>query len=103
MPPAVVTTFLTGAYANPLFTVPVVFGAVSTRGLFDHEAALVDDGMGGEVKREQRKVTVRTGSLPSTCKQGSTLTVDGAQYEVRAVLPFGDGLETHYVLAPVTP
>lgn len=103
MPPAVVTSFLTSAYAASNLTVPVVFGATTTRGLFDHEAALVDDGMGNEVKREQRKVTVRTGSLPSTCKQGSTLTVDGASYEVRAVLPFGDGMETHYVLAPVVP
>lgn len=101
MPPAIVTRHLAKAYASPL-TVPVVFGAVKTRGYYDSEAALVDDGTGGALRHEQRVVSVISGTLPTTCKQNSRLSVDGTTFDVRAVLPFNDGLETRYVLAPVT-
>ena len=101
MPPAIVLRHLAKAYASPL-TVPVAFGGVKTRGYYDSEAALVDDGTGGFLKHEQRVLAVMTGALPVTCKQNSRLVVDGTPFDVRAVLPFNDGLETRYVLAPVT-
>ena len=101
MPPAIVTRHLAKMFAGPL-TVPVIFGATKTRGYFDSEAALVDDGTGGAVRQEQRVLSVHTGTLPTTCKQNSRVTVDGTVYDVRAVLPANDGGETRYVLAPVT-
>ena len=101
MPPAIVLRHLAKVYTSPL-TVPVAFGGVKTRGYYDSEAALVDDGTGGALKHEQRVVSVMTGTIPATCKQNSRLSVDGTTFDVRAVLPFNDGLETRYVIAPVT-
>lgn len=101
MPPAILLRHLSRAYASKL-TVPVVFGAFTTRGFFDHEAALIGEDTGPEVKREQRVLQVMAGTLPSTCQQNSSITVDGTVYEVRSPpLPFNDGQEIRYVLAPV--
>lgn len=101
MPPAVLLRHLAKAYASKL-TVPVVFGAFTTRGFLDHEAALIGEDTGPDVKREQRVLQVMAGALPSTCQQNSSITVDGTVYEVRSPpLAFNDGQETRYLLSPV--
>ena len=98
MPPAIVTRHLAKMLAGAL-SVPVKCGTIRTRGLFDNEAMLVDDGA-GEVRREQRVLYLRTGILP-TAKQNTRVTIDGGAYEVRAVLPMEDGEVTRYLVAPV--
>lgn len=98
MPPAVVVRHLAKMLAGPL-SVPVQCGTVRTRGLFDSEAMLVDDGA-GEVRREQRVLFVKTGAI-GAAKQNTRVTIDGGSYEVRAVLPMEDGEVTRYLVAPV--
>jgi hypothetical protein len=98
MPPAIVTRHLARMLTGSL-SVPVKCGTVRTRGLFDNEAMLVDDGA-GEVRREQRVLYVPTGTFP-TAKQNTRLDIDGSTYEVRAVLPMEDGAVTRYLVAPV--
>jgi|694.fasta_scaffold107751_1 hypothetical protein len=100
MPPALVSRHLRVMLRGPL-SVPVVYGTTRVRGLFDHSADLLDDGVGGEVRRDARILTIERGALPAAVKQNSRLTVDGAAYDVRAVLPFEDGEIVRYVLAPV--
>lgn len=97
MPPAIVTRHVARMLSGPL-SVPVVSGGTTTRGLFDHDVELVDDGM-NEVRQERRSVLVATGALPGTVVQNSALTVDGVAYKVRAVLPQEDAVVTRYVLA----
>lgn len=101
MPPALVTRHLAAMCRGPL-SVPVVYGTTRVRGLFDHDATLLDDGVGGEVRRDARMLTIERGALPAAVKQNSRLTVDGASFEVRAVLPQEDGNLVRYLLAPVS-
>lgn len=98
MPPAIVSRHLAAMLSGPL-SVPVVFGSITTSGLYDHDATLIEDAV-GEVKRESRVVIVRTGVL-TNAKQNSRITVDGTSYEIRQVLPMEDGSLTRYLLAPV--
>jgi hypothetical protein len=101
MPPAIVTRHLALMCSGPL-SVPVVYGTLRTRGLFNHQTDLIEDGTGGEVKRDERVLLVPKGRLPAAVRQNSRLTVDGAAYQVRTLLPQEDGELVRYVLAPIT-
>lgn len=105
MASALMARHLAAMCSGPL-SVPVRYtgptgATVSTRGLFNHDADLIDDMTGGEIKRDARVLTVPVGRLPGA-RQNSRVTVDGATFEVRAVLPTEDGQLVRYLLAPVS-
>lgn len=100
MPPAIVVRHLAAMCDGPL-SVTVVYGTLRTRGLFNHQADLIDDGTGGEIKRDERVLMVPKGRLPAAVRQNSRLTVDDIAYQVRTLLPQEDGELIRYVLAPV--
>lgn len=101
MPVPLVMRHLAMMCDGPL-SVPVEVGSLRTRGFLNHQADLIDDGTGGEVKRDQRVLMVPRGRLPATVRLNTRLTVDGARYEVRALLPQEDGELVRYLLAPVS-
>lgn len=99
MPAAFVTTTLTAMLAGPLGDA-FVFGAQSTRCLFDDSMTVVDDEMGMDVARRVRMATIRTGSVTALAED-SAVTVAGVAYTVRKILPAEDGLLTRVLLARV--
>ncbi len=98
-------------YAEPVLTVPVMFGAVATRGYFDTSAVpRVDEASGLALQGTATTLRVPSGIWSPMPTPGATLRIgtEGAatvaasapQYRVREVLPDGDGLETVLVLVP---
>lgn len=68
----------------------VVYGAVSTRGNFDHEETLVD-GPQGIVRSNARTLIVPAAVFPSQPTRDSTITIDAVAYLVRSCDLQGDG------------
>ena len=101
MASAMLTSDLDSMFADPFFTVPVVFGVLNTRGIFDWADTVAKDGVGLDVLTKQRIVTIRTGTLAGVANQ-SNVTVDGIAYVVADVNHAEDALISHIALKAVT-
>lgn len=98
MASAYLTSDLDAFFADPFFSVPVVMGAESTRGVFDFEDVVRQDTAGLDVLVKHRVLTIRTGTLSAALKAGATLTVDGVGFTVHDTNRQDDGLLTDVVL-----
>ena len=70
--------------------VEVVFGSVSTTGLFDRAALQIFDGEMPTTVADGEAIHIEAGILPGLVP-GAEITVGGVDYTVRAMLPYGDG------------
>lgn len=70
--------------------VDVELGSATTSGLFDRAALQIFDGEMPTTIAEPESVAIKAGSLAGV-EPGSEITVDGVNYTVRAILPYGDG------------
>ncbi len=80
--------------------VEVTIGSKTTIAIFDRGAGLATDESGLTVELDEFSLLIRTGTAFPEVQQ--EITVDAAQYRVRAVRPEPrDGLETRVVIVPV--
>lgn len=70
--------------------VEVIFGALSTTGLFDRAAVQFFDGDMPTMIAEGEAIRIQDGSLPGLAPEDS-ITVAGTSYGVLRMLPYGDG------------
>lgn len=76
------------------FSVPVVIGVTTTRGIVGyHDLEVLDEDGGAAVIGRQRAVTLLTSEC-TPLTPGSSLTVDGVSYTVREKLAQQDGQST---------
>ena len=77
--------------------VNVTLGTTTVTGLLDREAVEILGGEMPAVVAADEIVHVRSGALPGLAS-GSQVTVDGTDYVVLKVLPYGDGAMTRIAL-----
>jgi hypothetical protein len=77
--------------------VDVVFGALKTKGVLDHETTVQDMGDQMAVLGSTLSLGIRTASLPGL-KKASSVSVGGVAYKVRELRKVDDGLITRVFL-----
>jgi hypothetical protein len=103
MPAAFVRAHLDFMLSGPLAD-RVRFGAHVTGALYDHDADVVQDSLGEDVRVDARVLRVRRGTLPGL-RELDTVTVepqDGDPWraKVRRILPEVDGIMERLVVIP---
>ena len=80
------------------FGVPVVIGAVTTKGIVDYVGrdALPANSIAG-VSGTIITVSVQTSILPTPLPNKTACTVDGVPYKIRDQVQLGDGALTHLI------
>lgn len=99
MPHPMIGRHLSVMLSGPM-GVDVKIGRSSSRGLFDDDTAIIEDGTGEGVERRTRSVLIRAGTLAGLAV-GATMRVDGVDYEVRRLLTVDDGQLTRVLVARV--
>ena len=93
----ILDTDLAALYADPLLTVPVVYGVQSVRGFLDHATETYDAG-GVPAQVAATVLSVRSASLTGLAVD-SAITVDGTSYRIRSIAREDDGRTTRILLA----
>lgn len=89
---------LTSIFADTTLTLAVNIGNSSTRGMFDQQDIVVQDGFGKDAQVRSTVVTIKKGSLTGIVAD-AVIVVDGVSYKVREQALSDDGLLQHIKVA----
>lgn len=75
-------------FSDPLLTVTIVSGALTTKGIFNQSDINL---LGGVVSSSQYSVLLKASDFPSPLNQGDPISLDGVNYVVNNFQKIDDG------------
>lgn len=97
--PPLFTTDLDAMLAGILGSDVVFDEADAVRGILSREWRVEEDSGGMAQQIQTLVLTVRDGTLPAACREGSTLTIGGVEHVVRRRCPVDDMGAREYFVA----